>query len=161
MYRAITLSEIVLKTPKQSHVLFFETIRDLLDEDMVQDLDNYVQHRGTSRLQHSLNVAYYSFCIAKALRRDYRTATRGALLHDLYCTDWRKEGLTGWQHAIGHPKDALANAESITELNKREKDIIVKHMWPLTLTPPKYSESYIVCLADKLCTIREVFKRKE
>ena len=37
-------------------------------------------------------------------------------------------------------------------------DIIVKHMWPLTVTLPKYRESYIVTLADKYCATSEMLK---
>ena len=28
-------------------------------------------------------------------------------------------------------------------------------MWPLTLVPPKYIESYIITLTDKYCTLKE------
>jgi len=34
--------------------------------------------------------------------------------------------------------------ENILCLNEIEEDIIRKHMWPLTLVPPKYKESFIV-----------------
>ncbi|NTW07521.1 MAG: HAD family hydrolase, partial [Syntrophaceae bacterium] len=36
-----------------------------------------------------------------------------------------------------------------------EADIIQKHMWPLTLVPPKYKESFIVSFADKYLASRE------
>ena len=38
------------------------------------------------------------------------------------------------------------NTEKVVEI---EKDIIIKHMWPLTITPPRYYESYIVTFVDK------------
>jgi uncharacterized protein len=41
------------------------------------------------------------------------------------------------------------------ELNDIEKDIIVKHMWPLTFIPPKYQESLVVTFADKYVSSRE------
>ena len=38
-------------------------------------------------------------------------------------------------------------------------------MWPLTITPSKYPETYIVTLADKYCAVMEFFnyenKRKQ
>jgi uncharacterized protein len=37
-----------------------------------------------------------------------------------------------------------------------EEDIIGKHMWPLTVTPPRYREAYLVSLADKLCALAEM-----
>jgi len=144
----------------ENEMLFYEIVEDLLETDAVESLDEYTQHRGTSRLQHSIDVAYRSFCVAKVLRLDYRSVARGALLHDLFLFDWRKTGVSGWMHAREHPNTALANAEEITELNDIEKDIIIKHMWPLTIAPPKYAESHIVSLVDKVCTVMEVFKRK-
>ena len=44
------------------------------------------------------------------------------------------------------------------ELNDLEKDVIVKHMWPLTIKFPKYKESYIVTFVDKYCATVEFFK---
>jgi len=158
MFRAIG-AKLEIKT-NEKEAQFYGIVQDLLDMDFVQRLDGYVQHRGTSRLQHSIDVAYRSFRMAKMLQLDYRSAARGALLHDLYYTQWRETGISGWKHAITHPKDALANAQEATELNEIEKDIIVKHMWPLTIVPPKYAESHIVSLADKICTVAEVLKRK-
>ena len=37
-----------------------------------------------------------------------------------------------------------------------EKDIIVKHMFPLNIKLPRYRESYIVTIADKICSSYEV-----
>ncbi len=39
-----------------------------------------------------------------------------------------------------------------------EKDIIKKHMWPMTAVPPKYKESFIVTCVDKYCATIEFFK---
>ena len=43
-----------------------------------------IEHHGISRLEHLMKVSYYSYVIAKNLKMDYRTITRGALLHDFY-----------------------------------------------------------------------------
>ena len=45
------------------------------------------------------------------------------------------------------------------ELIKIESDIISKHMFPLTFYPPKYKESVVICLVDKICSIYEVFSK--
>lgn len=37
-----------------------------------------------------------------------------------------------------------------------EKDIIAKHMWPVTLKAPKYIESFLVGCADKFCALMEM-----
>lgn len=36
-----------------------------------------------------------------------------------------------------------------------EEDIILKHMWPLTLKLPRYRESVLVSLADKIVSIKD------
>jgi uncharacterized protein len=136
---------------------FKHCILDLLNNDYVKQLDNFKQHINTSRLQHSINVAYYSYRFCRLLRFfgfDHVSAARAGLMHDLYLYDWNKIH-TKTQHTIKHPQAALQNARQITDVNHIEADAIAKHMFPLC-APPKYKESYIVSIADKYCTIGEV-----
>ena len=51
----------------------------------------------------------------------------------------------------------LKNAEKEFSLNNKEKDIILKHMWPVTLPFPRYIESFIITLTDKYCASKEIF----
>ena len=79
------------------------------------------------------------------------------MLHDLYLYNWRKRenGRKGL-HAFTHPKTAYINALKLTNLNVKESDIILKHMWPVTFFAfPKYKESFILTLIDKYCAINE------
>ena len=46
---------------------------------------------------------------------------------------------------------------NLFDLNKKEKDIIIKHMWPLTIIPPRYIESFIITLVDKYCALKESY----
>lgn len=55
-----------------------------------------------------------------------------------------------------HPRIALHNAEHLTQLNDKERDIIIKHMWGATLALPKYAESFIVSLVDDYAATAEV-----
>ena len=55
-----------------------------------------------------------------------------------------------------HPKIALNNAKQHFEIGKREEDMIVKHMWPLTLKFPKYAESYVIVCIDKYTAMLEI-----
>lgn len=134
---------------------FYDCVADLLELDDVKALSNYSQHINTNRLQHSINVSYYSYLIAKLLHCDFRSAARAGLLHDLFLYDWR-ETESEESHAFAHPKVALENAMRNVELNEIEKDAIVSHMWPLAKYPPKYKESFIVSMADKYCCTGEV-----
>ena len=47
-----------------------------------------------------------------------------------------------------------------TSLTPVEQDIILKHMFPLTLQPPRYLESLLVCLVDKGCSLYETAVRR-
>ena len=144
------------KTDKELSLLFYDCVSDLLEKDMIANLDNFTQHKGTSRLQHSLNVAYYSFLICLRLRLDYKSAARGGIMHDLFLYDWREETKSAKLHMSAHPRAAFENAMKITNLNKKEADAILNHMWPMTPRPPRFVESHIVSLADKFCTCAEV-----
>ena len=79
------------------------------------------------------------------------------MLHDLFLYDWRKRenGRKGL-HAFTHPKTAYENASKLFNLNDKEADIILKHMWPVTFFSfPKYTESFILTLVDKYCALSE------
>lgn len=82
------------------------------------------------------------------------------MLHDLFLYDWRnskKELNLNSYHAFIHPKIALENASKLFDLNEKEQDIILKHMWPVTLALPKYKETYIITFTDKYSTLKESF----
>ena len=105
-----------------------------------------------------LEASYYCYKICKKFNLDYQSAARAAMLHDLFLYDWRVRQLDrkGF-HAFTHPKCAYENALKICELNNLQKDMIIKHMWPITLKLPKYKESYILTLVDKYCALTESF----
>ncbi|MGI6403670.1 MAG: HDIG domain-containing metalloprotein [Oscillospiraceae bacterium] len=134
---------------------FYLHIRPLLEHPQVQELGNYIQHNCHSRLNHCLDVAYFSFFIAKLLGWDSKSAARGGLLHDLFLYDRKKNKEEAHRHLRRHPITALENARKICTLNKVEEDIIRRHMWLITLVPPRYKEGYIVTFVDKYCALRE------
>ena len=139
---------------------FFDIIKDLISNDVVKQMKNYRQHCNTSCYKHCMQVAYFTYIACKKLKLDYISATRAAMLHDLFLYDWRKKyrniELPGL-HAFVHPQIALKNANNLFELNEMEKDIILKHMWPVTFSLPKYRESYIVTVMDKYSACLETY----
>ncbi len=144
---------------------FYDIINEIYKHDEFMKLKSFFHH-NSSIYAHVRDVAYFTYRTCKYLKLDYRSATRGALLHDFFLYDWRNHDEPDLHkdkyHGIEHPRIALANAEKYFHLNDIEKDIIVKHMWPLTLVPPKYKESYIVTFADKYLSSKEFideFKR--
>ncbi|MGM0237716.1 HD domain-containing protein [Enterococcus sp. AZ103] len=134
---------------------YLSYIEDLLATEEVQKLANYTQHMNSTRLEHSISVSYNSYKLAKRFNGDAKATARAGLLHDLFYYDWHTTKFDEGSHAYMHPRIAVKNAEKITELSTLERDIIIKHMWGATITPPKYKESYIVTLVDKYCAIKE------
>lgn len=134
---------------------FVSYIEDLMELKAVERLDKFDQHFKTSRLQHCVNVAYYSYRIALVIGADPRSSARAGMLHDLYWYDWHYKK-TPQLHAFLHPRLALKNADRVTKLNDRERDAILKHMWPLYMGMPRYRESYAVTMADKYAATLEV-----
>jgi len=132
---------------------FNSTISDLMLSKDVLSMGNIKQHMNVSCLNHCLSVAYISYRICRALGWDYVSAARGGLLHDLFLYNQYQKGMLA--HLWTHPKIALENAENISPISDIEKDIIIKHMWPLTLKMPQYKEAYVVSFVDKACAICE------
>lgn len=138
---------------------FIQMIDDLLNNDTVKQMKNFRQHYETSCFDHCLIASYYCYLYGKKFNLDYVSCARAAMLHDLFLYDWRKKqddrkGL----HAFTHPKTAYENASKLFALNEKEKDIILKHMWPVTIALPKYKESYLLTLVDKYCALNESYQ---
>lgn len=140
---------------------YMECVYDILVNPIFKEMNKYIQHGTTTTLKHCLDVSYVSYKICKSYGFDYRSAARGGLLHDLFLYDWHGYAKRTGNHFHGftHPRVALHNAKHYFELTSKEKDIILKHMWPLTVIPPKSIEGYVVMYADKYCGFIETVKR--
>ena len=121
-----------------------------------------IKHHNTNRLDHSIKVSYYSYKIAKTLKLDYKEVARGGLLHDFYIeeiSECKKIKDKIKLFSIKHPKDAVSNASQYFELSDKEIDIIKSHMFPVDYKIPKYAESWIVSLVDKVLSVGEFSKK--
>lgn len=137
---------------------FFSYIEDLYFSDEIQGMAIYPQHGNINRLQHITSVCYLSYILAKEQGADIRQTLRGAVLHDLFYYDWHEAGDGSHRlHGYRHPGFAVKNARALyPKITEVEKNIILRHMWPLTPIPPKYKEGFIVSMADKYCATQEV-----
>ena len=115
-------------------------------------------HHGNNRLDHINRVSKLSFYIAKGLKKDYVSCTRGAMLHDFFTSDDLTRNKNYKNFLKSHPRIALNNSKEYFELNEIEEDIILTHMFPLVKGKPKYTESKIVCISDKLVSFYEFFR---
>ena len=133
---------------------FLNITKDILENPTVKQMKNFRQHYDCSCYEHCLEVAYWSYLFCKKYGWDYVSAARGAMLHDLFLYDWHTHAQkTGERfHGIHHPKHAYRHAKKFFNLNPIEEDIILAHMWPVTvLKVPKTKEGWITTLTDKYC----------
>lgn len=140
---------------------FYEEAKEILEHPVVLQMKQFNHHSQTSCYQHCVHVSYYCYRIAKILGWDAKALMKGGLLHDLFLYDWHDytPGENERLHGFEHPNKALFNAHKYFKLTRKEGDIIVKHMFPLTLTLPSYKESYVIIMVDKFVSSCEVLDR--
>lgn len=140
---------------------FHCSIKDLLYHPAVQQMKDYPHHGRTNCYDHCRHVSYFNYKWCRALNLDCRSAARAGMLHDLFLYDWHTHGKeTGEKlHGLTHPAAAFENARKYFKLNHMERDIILNHMWPVTLLHfPRTREGWIIVIADKYCGLLETLR---
>mgnify|MGYP000784234465 FL=1 len=125
---------------------FVKTTAELLGSEQVRMMGRWKHHGPVTTLDHSLFVAYLSYRAARALGLDAQAAARGGLLHDLYLYDSKDKSAHPGCQCFDHPRAAARNAEQLTELTDKERNIILSHMWPLGGQLPRSMEAWLVDL---------------
>lgn len=148
-----------LDRQRDLHRKIKEAASDILQSQNFKATKGHIQHGNMTVNNHCMNVAKYSIALSEKLHINcnQKELIRGALLHDYFLYDWHsKDHVQPWKlHGFFHPGVALKNAAKEYRLTHREKDIIKKHMWPLTVIPPMCREAWIVTTADKWCSLLE------
>ena len=112
-----------------------------------------IAHHGITRFDHCLRVAYFTYIVTKFLRLNYKEATEAALLHDFFTDEVEEKN--GVAKLRQHPKHAVENAKKHFTITEKQEDIIKTHMFPVTFTPPKYLESWLVDIIDDFAAVYE------
>ena len=135
---------------------------DILSSAGMQQEKRYMQHGSCSVYEHSVRVALLCVFLVLLLRLrvDRRALVRGALLHDYFLYDWHNVPCEHRLHGITHARTALENAERDFALGDVERNMIRSHMFPLNFALPKYRESVLLCISDKLCALGETLRRR-
>ena len=138
---------------------FMNILKQVEAETRILQSKEHIQHGNTTVYEHCVQVAYESYLFAKEhqLQVEMEQLIRGALLHDYFLYDWHEKRKGHHFHGFTHPGTALKNAEKEYELGDIERNIISRHMFPLTVVPPMCREAWLVCLADKYCAVKETF----
>lgn len=155
---------------------WFKITKDILLNDEFQKRKYFMHHHNLTVWDHSILVSFKAFKIAKRIGANARICAIAGMLHDFYTQAWLysdelaqiddgkylqeigvKKPLFK-MHGFTHGADAATNyVKFFPELeDKRITDSIKKHMFPMTLIPPKYIEGYILTSVDKLNSIREL-----
>ena len=134
---------------------YLNCVQDLMGTAQVQAMRDLPHHPGVSCYEHSVFVSYVAFRLARRWGLDYRSCARCGLLHDLYLYRWNDQSAHPGLQCFDHPEFALRNAEALTPLTPKERNVILAHMWPLALHLPRSREAWTVSLADKLCATIE------
>lgn len=141
---------------REDKAFFFSCVKKLNEETSFMQLRTYKHHLHTNTYYHSVAVAYVSFYLCRLFRWqcDEEKLIYAALLHDYFLYDCH-DG-TRSKHFITHAKVSLENAIRDWEIDELQANIIRRHMFPCTLIPPKYKESVLVNVVDKLCACYEM-----
>lgn len=129
-------------------------IQDILNNEEFNKT-KYIEHHGVTRYDHLYRVAYNSYKIAKKLHFKYEEVARAGMLHDFFFSDELRSRKEKFLSTFIHPKWALKNSKKYFELNKIEENIIESHMFPINIKLPKYKESILVSLVDKVVATYE------
>ena len=135
-----------------------EILKELDEQGRMKYTQRYMQHSDISVYKHCISVAYTSVELAErfSLNVNRKELIRGALLHDYFLYDWHEKDASHKWHGFHHAKKARNNAMRDFMISNLESDIIEKHMFPLNRSLPRYRESQIVCVADKICSLAEI-----
>ena len=137
---------------------FLDIVSPIINNEEFLKRKNYAHHENESVYDHSMKVAFSSYLCAKKLKLDYKSVAIGGLLHDFYYEDWQNKHVHKkffQMHGFVHARQALENSKKVFPelMNKTIENIILRHMFPLNITPPKYKESWIVSIMDKKCSM--------
>lgn len=142
---------------------YYDIVKEIITHPEFQKRKEYLHHEKESVFDHCLEVSYFSFLYCKKHKLDHVSAAIGGLLHDFYPKPWqgvkveRKPLLK--KHGFVHAREAYENCLIFFPqyMNPKIKNIIIRHMFPLNIKPPKYKEAWVITMIDKKVSLK-IFK---
>jgi uncharacterized protein len=135
---------------------------DILSSKEFKEAENQIHHYMTTVASHSLKTAMAGveicFLLKKAgIRADLRKVVRTALLHDLGMVGRRQLYRNNYECCLRHPGNSAAISRQIwKDIDEKSLAAIESHMWPLSVHIPRTREAFVLCLADKIASVRDL-----
>lgn len=162
---------------------WYDIVEPILNSDEFKKR-KLMKHHDESVYDHCVRVSYIAFKYGKKFGADVKNCAIAGLMHDFYPHAWqysdslkelgdsymyyflpntKKTKNPFKKHGFSHAREAKDNFNKFYSdmSNKRIENAILRHMFPLNITPPKYKEGWIVTLADKIDTAKNMPSVKE
>lgn len=155
---------------------WYEYVKEILLHDEFQKRKLFPHHHEMSVWDHCILVSFRAFVMAKIFNADERITAIAGLLHDFYPWSWMYskdlEDLDDGKYLVEvytkHPlfkrhgfTHARAAAENYVKFfphleDKKITNAIKRHMFPLNIVPPRYKESLLITIVDKVNSVHEL-----
>lgn len=150
---------------KYDYSEWYSIVEPIITSPEYEKRKTFRHHGDVTVYTHSVKVSKLSYRIAKFLHANYRDVAIAGVLHDLYTTPWQEvteKKPFFQQHGFVHAREALMNSRKYFPeyLNKRIENAIVRHMFPLNITPPRHVIGYILTIADKIASMDLLFSKE-
>ena len=138
----------------------------IVNSDVFKRLTGQKHHYNTTLDRHIFSVAYTcrkvsGFLKKLGIRIREHELIIAAFCHDLGMADRNDSSVYSFFEnnlAFHHGRRSVMYARKILgeNLTELEKNIIIRHMFPMQL-PPRYMEGWILIASDKFCTVKDFF----
>lgn len=134
---------------------YYKIVEEILNNKEFLKRKEYEHHFNESVYDHVLRVSFDCYQIGKRFKLDYKALAIAGLLHDFYDKPWQdsfEKTKFLKKHGFVHAEEARVNAKKHFPhlVNKKIESMISTHMFPLNIRLPKYKESWILTLVDKV-----------
>ncbi len=141
--------------------------RDILSSEKFRQARGQIHHYRTTVASHSFKTAIAGLKLCEILRRvginvDARMVVRTALLHDLGMVGRSDLYRNNYECCMKHPGNSASISRQIcSEIDEKSLAAIESHMWPLSVHIPRTKEAFVLCMADKIASVKDLIYRKK
>lgn len=114
-------------------------------------------HGEITVLDHSLHVAFTALELSeKCYNIDEESLVKICLLHDYFEHNENISKTERIKKGLFHPFESSQKSMDDFNVNEKERNAIIAHMFPITVEIPNSKEAWILTLADKIVAYEEL-----